>query len=168
MTVYASWKLDLKNKHKRWRVSWVESDAWLWQTIKLVDLPWIVFANREPDGSGPLKLDSCFHLDLFLGQKVRMSSSNLVFAIGLKDIQAEMTCYSLPYGALPGLHILHHCLPMVRSSSSLARKAYQIYNLGDFYEFIFSCVGYFIPLPGFDRRLILEDYLSFVSGSVGK
>ncbi|KAL6978516.1 hypothetical protein U1Q18_020184 [Sarracenia purpurea var. burkii] len=29
-----------------------------------------------------------------------------------------------------------------------------------------SRVGYFIPLPGFDRRLIPEDYLSFVSGSV--
>ncbi|KAJ4886253.1 hypothetical protein Rs2_26001 [Raphanus sativus] len=27
-------------------------------------------------------------------------------------------------------------------------------------------VGYFIPLPGFDRRLIPQDYLSFVSGSV--
>ncbi|XP_052187468.1 preprotein translocase subunit SCY2, chloroplastic [Diospyros lotus] len=31
---------------------------------------------------------------------------------------------------------------------------------------VFSRVGYFIPLPGFDRRLIPEDYLSFVSGSV--
>ncbi|KAL5995924.1 hypothetical protein ACLOJK_025997 [Asimina triloba] len=29
-----------------------------------------------------------------------------------------------------------------------------------------SRVGYFIPLPGFDRRLIPGDYLSFVSGSV--
>eukprot|EP01018_Ginkgo_biloba_P029969 Gb_28420 [translate_table: standard] len=29
-----------------------------------------------------------------------------------------------------------------------------------------SRVGYFIPLPGFDRRLIPEDYLGFVSGSV--
>lgn len=33
---------------------------------------------------------------------------------------------------------------------------------------IASRVGYFIPLPGFDRRLIPEDYLGFVSGSVGK
>lgn len=32
---------------------------------------------------------------------------------------------------------------------------------------IMSRVGYFIPLPGFDRRLIPQDYLSFVSGSVG-
>ncbi|KAI7992174.1 hypothetical protein LOK49_LG12G01253 [Camellia lanceoleosa] len=31
---------------------------------------------------------------------------------------------------------------------------------------VISRVGYFIPLPGFDRRLIPEDYLSFVSGSV--
>lgn len=31
-----------------------------------------------------------------------------------------------------------------------------------------SRVGYFIPLPGFDRRLIPADYLSFVAGSVGK
>ncbi|CAK9151062.1 unnamed protein product [Ilex paraguariensis] len=31
---------------------------------------------------------------------------------------------------------------------------------------VVSRVGYFIPLPGFDRRLIPEDYLSFVSGSV--
>lgn len=31
-----------------------------------------------------------------------------------------------------------------------------------------SRIGYFIPLPGFDRRLIPQDYLSFVSGSVGK
>ncbi|XP_031263791.1 preprotein translocase subunit SCY2, chloroplastic [Pistacia vera] len=31
---------------------------------------------------------------------------------------------------------------------------------------IISRVGYFIPLPGFDRRLIPQDYLSFVSGSV--
>lgn len=30
---------------------------------------------------------------------------------------------------------------------------------------ILSRVGYFIPLPGFDRRLIPRDYLSFVSGS---
>ncbi|CAO2833315.1 unnamed protein product [Amaranthus hypochondriacus] len=30
---------------------------------------------------------------------------------------------------------------------------------------ITSRVGYFIPLPGFDRRLIPQDYLSFVSGS---
>ncbi|QCD97641.1 preprotein translocase subunit SCY2, chloroplastic [Vigna unguiculata] len=30
---------------------------------------------------------------------------------------------------------------------------------------VISRVGYFIPLPGFDRRLIPEDYLSFVSGS---
>nr|XP_043635261.1 preprotein translocase subunit SCY2, chloroplastic [Erigeron canadensis] len=29
-----------------------------------------------------------------------------------------------------------------------------------------SRVGYFIPLPGFDRRLVPENYLSFVSGSV--
>lgn len=33
---------------------------------------------------------------------------------------------------------------------------------------IVSRIGYFIPLPGFDRRLIPQDYLSFVSGSVGK
>lgn len=33
---------------------------------------------------------------------------------------------------------------------------------------VLSRVGYFIPLPGFDRRLIPQDYLSFVSGSVGK
>lgn len=32
---------------------------------------------------------------------------------------------------------------------------------------VVSRIGYFIPLPGFDRRLIPEDYLSFVSGSVG-
>ncbi|XP_043697680.1 preprotein translocase subunit SCY2, chloroplastic [Telopea speciosissima] len=31
---------------------------------------------------------------------------------------------------------------------------------------VLSRVGYFIPLPGFDRRLIPEEYLSFVSGSV--
>ncbi|KAA8550877.1 hypothetical protein F0562_002561 [Nyssa sinensis] len=31
---------------------------------------------------------------------------------------------------------------------------------------VISRVGYFIPLPGFDRRLIPEDYLCFVSGSV--
>ncbi|XP_024017369.1 preprotein translocase subunit SCY2, chloroplastic isoform X1 [Morus notabilis] len=31
---------------------------------------------------------------------------------------------------------------------------------------VVSRVGYFIPLPGFDRRLIPQDYLSFVSGSV--
>eukprot|EP00252_Welwitschia_mirabilis_P002750 TRINITY_DN1271_c0_g1_i1.p1 TRINITY_DN1271_c0_g1~~TRINITY_DN1271_c0_g1_i1.p1 ORF type:complete len:568 (+),score=81.90 TRINITY_DN1271_c0_g1_i1:263-1966(+) len=29
-----------------------------------------------------------------------------------------------------------------------------------------SRIGYFLPLPGFDRRLIPEDYLGFVSGSV--
>lgn len=33
---------------------------------------------------------------------------------------------------------------------------------------VLSRVGYFIPLPGFDRRLIPQDYLSFVSGSVGE
>lgn len=33
---------------------------------------------------------------------------------------------------------------------------------------VISRIGYFIPLPGFDRRLIPEDYLSFVSGSVSK
>lgn len=31
---------------------------------------------------------------------------------------------------------------------------------------VISRVGYFIPLPGFDRRLIPENYLSFASGSV--
>ncbi|KAB1203221.1 Preprotein translocase subunit SCY2, chloroplastic [Morella rubra] len=31
---------------------------------------------------------------------------------------------------------------------------------------IISRLGYFIPLPGFDRRLIPQDYLSFASGSV--
>ncbi|KAK6937522.1 SecY/SEC61-alpha family [Dillenia turbinata] len=31
---------------------------------------------------------------------------------------------------------------------------------------IISRVGYFIPLPGFDRRLMPQDYLSFTSGSV--
>ncbi|KAK9067626.1 hypothetical protein SSX86_011737 [Deinandra increscens subsp. villosa] len=31
---------------------------------------------------------------------------------------------------------------------------------------VISRVGYFIPLPGFDRRLVPENYLSFVSGSV--
>ncbi|KAK9280750.1 hypothetical protein L1049_003638 [Liquidambar formosana] len=31
---------------------------------------------------------------------------------------------------------------------------------------VISRVGYFIPLPGFDRRLIPKDYLSFASGSV--
>lgn len=34
---------------------------------------------------------------------------------------------------------------------------------------VISRVGYFIPLPGFDRRLIPKDYMSFVAGSsVGK
>lgn len=33
---------------------------------------------------------------------------------------------------------------------------------------VVSRVGYFIPLPGFDRRLMPENYLSFVSGSVGE
>lgn len=33
---------------------------------------------------------------------------------------------------------------------------------------VMSRVGYFIPLPGFDRRLIPQDYMSFVSGSVGE
>ncbi|KAI3986044.1 hypothetical protein MKX01_039126 [Papaver californicum] len=31
---------------------------------------------------------------------------------------------------------------------------------------VMSRIGYFIPFPGFDRRLIPENYLSFVSGSV--
>lgn len=31
---------------------------------------------------------------------------------------------------------------------------------------VISRVGYFIPLPGFDRRLVPDNYLSFVSGSV--
>lgn len=31
---------------------------------------------------------------------------------------------------------------------------------------VISRVGYYVPLPGFDRRLIPRDYLSFVSGSV--
>ncbi|XP_062145471.1 preprotein translocase subunit SCY2, chloroplastic [Alnus glutinosa] len=31
---------------------------------------------------------------------------------------------------------------------------------------VISRVGYFIPLPGFDRRLVPQDYLSFASGSV--
>ncbi|KAL0458106.1 UNVERIFIED_CONTAM: Preprotein translocase subunit SCY2, chloroplastic [Sesamum latifolium] len=31
---------------------------------------------------------------------------------------------------------------------------------------VVSRLGYFIPLPGFDRRLMPENYLSFVSGSV--
>uniref|UniRef100_A0A2P2LS53 Preprotein translocase subunit SCY2ic isoform X1 n=1 Tax=Rhizophora mucronata TaxID=61149 RepID=A0A2P2LS53_RHIMU len=31
---------------------------------------------------------------------------------------------------------------------------------------IVSRVGYYVPLPGFDRRLIPQDYLSFISGSV--
>ncbi|PKA65018.1 Preprotein translocase subunit SCY2, chloroplastic [Apostasia shenzhenica] len=30
---------------------------------------------------------------------------------------------------------------------------------------VISRIGYFIPLPGFDRRLIPQDYLSFASGS---
>ncbi|KAM7253849.1 hypothetical protein ACFE04_031531 [Oxalis oulophora] len=33
---------------------------------------------------------------------------------------------------------------------------------------VISRVGYYIPLPGFDRRLIPQDYLGFISGSVGK
>lgn len=33
---------------------------------------------------------------------------------------------------------------------------------------VMSRLGYFIPLPGFDRRLMPENYLSFVSGSVGE
>lgn len=33
---------------------------------------------------------------------------------------------------------------------------------------IVSRVGYFIPLPGFDRRLITRDYLIFGSGSASK
>lgn len=32
---------------------------------------------------------------------------------------------------------------------------------------VISRVGYFIPMPGFDRRLIPQDYLSFVSGAAG-
>lgn len=32
---------------------------------------------------------------------------------------------------------------------------------------VLSRVGYFIPLPGFDRRLIPNSYLSFASGAVG-
>ncbi|CAA7398493.1 unnamed protein product [Spirodela intermedia] len=31
---------------------------------------------------------------------------------------------------------------------------------------LISRIGYFIPLPGFDRRLIPEDYLTFTSGSM--
>ena len=30
-----------------------------------------------------------------------------------------------------------------------------------------SRIGYFIPLPGYDRRLIPDNYLSFAAGSVG-
>lgn len=33
---------------------------------------------------------------------------------------------------------------------------------------VMSRVGYFIPLPGFDRRLIPQDYLTFGSASVGE
>lgn len=33
---------------------------------------------------------------------------------------------------------------------------------------VMSRLGYFIPLPGFDRRLMPENYLSFISGSVGE
>lgn len=33
---------------------------------------------------------------------------------------------------------------------------------------VISRIGYYIPLPGFDRRLIPQDYLSFISGSVGE
>ena len=33
---------------------------------------------------------------------------------------------------------------------------------------VISRIGYFIPLPGFDRRLIPQDYLSFASGSAGR
>lgn len=33
---------------------------------------------------------------------------------------------------------------------------------------VISRLGYFIPLPGFDRRLMPDNYLSFISGSVGK
>lgn len=32
---------------------------------------------------------------------------------------------------------------------------------------VLSRVGYFIPVPGFDRRLIPQAYLSFVSGAAG-
>lgn len=32
---------------------------------------------------------------------------------------------------------------------------------------VLSRVGYFIPLPGFDRRLIPDSYLSFASGAAG-
>lgn len=32
---------------------------------------------------------------------------------------------------------------------------------------LISRIGYFIPLPGFDRRMMPEDYLSFASGSMG-
>lgn len=32
---------------------------------------------------------------------------------------------------------------------------------------VLSRVGYFIPLPGFDRRLIPDSYLSFTSGAAG-
>ena len=31
-----------------------------------------------------------------------------------------------------------------------------------------SRAGYFIPLPGFDRRSMPGDYLGFVSGAVGE
>lgn len=33
---------------------------------------------------------------------------------------------------------------------------------------VVSRIGYFIPLPGFDRRLMPKNYLSFISGSVGE
>lgn len=33
---------------------------------------------------------------------------------------------------------------------------------------VISRLGYFIPLPGFDRRLMPDNYLSFISGSVGE
>lgn len=32
---------------------------------------------------------------------------------------------------------------------------------------LISRVGYFIPLPGYDRRMMPESYLSFASGSAG-
>lgn len=73
----------------------------------------------------------------------------------------------------PGQMFKNKFLPIVRMGS-VVNNAAEYFFKSEIRRRLFvtavliivSRIGYFIPLPGFDRRLIPQDYLSFVSGSI--
>ncbi|KAI4341733.1 hypothetical protein MLD38_026422 [Melastoma candidum] len=78
-----------------------------------------------------------------------------------KDVPAKSRAYKNRFLNLVRLSSVTNNAVEAFFKSEIQRRLFVTATL-----LVLSRVGHFIPLPGFDRRMIPQDYLKFVSGSV--